>query len=326
MLPGCFHTGTTVPVRALCMGLDLAWFGGSRNDPDSRYDCLAAMLVDPLAGTTRMFMERIPLEQGDVDGQALVAAVDDILHRSSIGQDPVILALDAPLLAASEVPLGRQKAWRRIEHVFTEARRTLDASVPKDPGWAPVLQPGVPIPSRVLSIRGVLSSNRGFRPWMPEEAQLSGRLFFETYPSGTLWMARRQGGYSGRDAREVRGYKKLRGRTLTGVALEALVTGVLAPLSGVLSADRIWREFIDYLLCWMVQDSKLQCLGGYRGGKLVDDVIDAALCLAAAMGYLFGDVLAFVDPEYPEDGHILIPGAHFGSFPGTYSRQSDRSV
>lgn len=73
----------------------------------------------------------------------------------------------------------------------------------------------------------------------------------------------------------------------------------------------IWEEFVkNNLLTWMLQDTTWQTRDKkYRGGKLLDDVIDTGICLATAVSYVYGGFHVWQDQNCPEDGHIIGPGS-----------------
>ena len=66
---------------------------------------------------------------------------------------------------------------------------------------------------------------------------------------------------------------------------------------------------VQKLICLMLQRKDWGKDGNYRGGKLLDDVVDSAICLATALSYANGFAHVWYDPENPDDGHIIGPGA-----------------
>ena len=65
----------------LCIGLDIAWFGGSRNDPSSRYDFLAIALIDSNLRVKKVDCLRIHLENHDLDAENTFAELIALIEK-----------------------------------------------------------------------------------------------------------------------------------------------------------------------------------------------------------------------------------------------------
>ena len=81
--------------RSLCIGLDIAWFGGSKNDPDSRFDCIASMEIGGI-DLPRLNLERVALgKERDPDSKQTLEAIAALIQQYP-GVDEIVFAIDAP--------------------------------------------------------------------------------------------------------------------------------------------------------------------------------------------------------------------------------------
>jgi len=131
----------------LCIGLDIAWFGGSVNDKDSQFDCLGAVFISPHAEQAISTLIRVPLKNRDSDAVQLLVAIDELLRKYQRIQR-VVFALDAPIQAVdrglpdrSPRPLPGSVKRRACENYFDEQCRHLQKSLIGDNGWRPKIQP-----------------------------------------------------------------------------------------------------------------------------------------------------------------------------------------
>lgn len=293
----------------LCIGLDIAWFGGSKGNPDSQYDCVVAAVVSPDPITTHLDIQRVPLIGRDPDAALTACAVGRLIDRYASQVQRIVLGIDAPLLSTQIIPSGRERAWRAADRVLSDTRRAIDQFVGGSNGWHPILQPGAPLTPRVLHLIERLSHQHGFGVWNTANVQHD-RLAIEVFPSEAIWALKRLGGYvEHQNADLIRGYKKLKGVALAEGDVRNLVQGVLSPVGSIIGFEEGWQMILDSSLSWLLADPEwTQGVDGYRGGKLLDDAIDSLLCLAAAIGYAKGESHVYVDNSNADDGHIIGPG------------------
>jgi len=297
----------------LCIGLDIAWFGGSKADPDSQHDFLAWLHLvpgsPPLPGWSR-----VRLADRDPEARQILSVVGDLLGRHPASR--VVFGIDAPLQESpgrnlperAPLPKAGEVARRRGEDRFGEARRRIDEARGGAGGWHPNLQPGAPLAPRVRRFREGLEA-MGFRAWTPSDAAHP-RLLLECFPAEAIWCTRVSGGYPPEATPAgVKAYKSVRRRILTSGEVESLVGTVLRPLADATGLGGAWNEVVDATLAWMLRDASWRTAdGGYRGGKLLDDAVDTLLCLATAASYAHDLAHVWHDPEAPDDGHICGPG------------------
>ena len=302
----------------LCIGLDVAWFGGSAGNPDSQYDCVAAAhLSSGSAETPRMHCEfsRISLIDRDPQAAQLLQALTDLLqqHRTATR---IILAVDAPLqviprphlAARSAIPATGTVERRACENHFSRQRQRIDQNAGGSRGWHPNLQPGAPLAPRVMHLLAGLQQH-GFSVWTPDHHQDS-RLVCECFPAEAIWAMKRLDRYAAHlTATQVKAYKKQQGKSLAAEDITHLVHTALDAFATDTGIPSKWYALVQRALDWLQADPTWQTFDGYyRGGKLLDDVVDSLLCLATALSYAHGQAHVWQDEQQPDDGHIIGPG------------------
>ena len=100
----------------------------------------------------------------------------------------------------------------------------------------------------------------------------------------------------------------MRGTQLSEVDVRNIVSAVLSPVGSIISYARGWDIIQESALNLMLSDVMMGQGGVYKGGKLLDDVIDSLLCLAAAVAYAKGESHVYVSGLNLDDGHIIGPG------------------
>lgn len=310
------HARAESPV--LCIGLDIAWFGGSAGKPQSQYDCLAAVYLGPGTVSTalaRSAFRRIHLVDRDPEARLLLDAITGLLQEFT-PVPRVLLAIDAPLQALSRPHLEPRcaktvtgKVVRRAceNHLSTERQR-LDRDAGGCQGWQPNIQPGAPLAPRVIHLLAGLAQ-QGFTVWTPAD-QCHDRLMLESFPAEAIWAMRRQGQYPALlTVQDVKAYKRQQRKLLTAAQVQALVHATLDSFADATGNAPRWRALVDAALTWMLADVTWKTPDGhFRGGKLLDDVVDSLICLATALSYHAGLVHVWQDSAQPEDGHIIGPG------------------
>jgi len=302
----------------LCIGLDIAWFGGSAGNRDSQYDCIAAAhLTAGTAQTPQMRCEfsRIALVDRDPQAVLLLQALTDLLRRYDT-TTRIILALDAPvqtaprphLLPRIALPTKGTVVRRASENHFSRHRQRIDKIAGGSAGWQPNIQPGAPLAPRVISLLQGLQQ-QGISLWTLGN-QHDNRLLLECFPAEAIWAMKRLGQYHAKlSAEEVKSYKKQQGKALTANDVRSLVHAALDAFAASTGQPMLWESLLESALTWMLADETWQTKPGlYRGGKLLDDVVDTMICLATAMSYALGHAHVWRDPAHADDGHIIGPG------------------
>lgn len=297
----------------LCIGLDIAWFGGSATRRDSQYDCIGSVLIGREVSRPRLTLTRVPLDRRDPDASLTLAAITTLLaQHKNVGQ--VVFALDAPIQAlerglperASQPAAGSIRR-RACESFLSRQRQIIDAQAQGGNGWHPNIQPGAPLAPRVQALLNGLRE-LDFVLWTPGDHDAR-TLVIECFPSEAIWAAKRLGNYrEDITAACARAYKR-QGRThLMADQVQRLVHDVLDGFARPSGDARLWNIFVNAALRWMLDDETWQANGLYRCGKLLDDVVDTMICLATSLSYAHGCAHVWRDPQHPSDGHIIGPG------------------
>ena len=292
--------------ETLCIGLDIAWFGGSKGDSKSQYDCLGTVVISPGGVQQKPNIRRVKLIDRDYDSKQLLQAVDELLGEyESI--EKVIFALDAPIQAIERGLPERQPVPLKGTIKRRACENSLDRSISGNDGWRPKIQPGAPLAPRVISVLAGLKK-RGFTLWTREKKH-SSKLIIECFPSEAVW-AVKQLGYYPKDAIAacVKAYKKQEGVFLSARQVELLVHDVLDAFGPATGNAELWSGIVGETVDWLLNDPTWQKSGQYRGGKLFDDVVDTMICLATSLSYAYHTAHAWQDTQQPNDGHIIGPG------------------
>ncbi|HEY8750769.1 MAG TPA: hypothetical protein VIM11_22485 [Tepidisphaeraceae bacterium] len=321
--PNFEHTNDYVasPDGVLCIGLDLAWWGGSRNDPDSRNDALSYLFLRD-GNATEIEATRISLGNTfnggangftpncDPNADLVLGAIEAILIKHQ--PTHVVLAVDAPLAAAArqlpprlKVPGPGTLARREPENILAAAI----ATGPADWRQGCNIQPGAPLCPRVANLVNGLVARCGFGLY-GHGGPVPKRCLIECFPSAAIWAIGCQGHYgvlSSRDAREYKTFDNC------FYPWHSLVRAVNQHLFGFIPAIgvpgpvvRSWIAALSGKLLWdalLVEPTG--CL--MRGGKLFDDVLDSVNCLLTAVSFASNSAHVWVG-NIPADGHIIGPG------------------
>lgn len=298
--------GCTAFVPSLCIGLDMAWHGGSKKDPASQQDVVLAVSRTSISETPELQILRLRLVDRDPEARQLLKAVSDASEAHCSSNLRLFIGVDAPLQAKQRP--DQRWTYRASDRALSEGRMAVDRRQGGSLGWHPKLQPGYPIPPRVQALVNGLQSAELARIWQPQCNGAQG-ILLESFPSEALWSARTKGLYPISMAAEVKAYKKQRGQWLEASRVRSLVETVLLPLGGFLAIPTMWASLVEQLIDWLLSDPNWEQEGRYRGGKGLDDAVDSAICLLIALCASEGNAHAWFDPEHPEDGHIVGPGS-----------------
>lgn len=305
-------TGYASTGETLCIGLDVAWFGGSAKDSNSRYDFLAAGILDASGAVTQVASHRVPLLNRDRDAKITSAKLQQVFNGLGQGRR-ILLAIDAPLQASmrdlpvrAPVPTKGSVQRRACENTLSCKREKIDKAFGGANGWHPNIQPGAPLAPRVQALLDGLSGT--LTVWTPDAAH-EPRIAIECFPAEAIWAAKRLDWFpQGVTAEMAKAYKKQKGKQLSVQEVRDIVEGILCPFGQVCEGsqwqDRVVRPLLEYILA----DSGWRKLENYPGGKMLDDVVDSMICLATAVSYASGNAHVWHDRSVPDDGHIIGPG------------------
>ena len=158
----------------------------------------------------------------------------------------------------------------------------------------------MPLAPRVQILVRKLENDRKFRCWSSMQPALahgnpSGNApgtIIECFPAEAIWAAKRLDCYKDSSAAVVKSYKRQKGVKLEADDVKCLAEKVLLgfeKLTGLSQWPGIVQTLIDQMLdreeFWVRQPAGSPPKRQYRGGKLLDDVVDSAICLATAISY-----------------------------------------
>jgi predicted RNase H-like nuclease len=137
------------------------------------------------------------------------------------------------------------------------------------------------------------------------------KLVIECFPAEAIWAMKRLNRFpEEHTAAMVKSYKNQEGSTLTGQQVAALTCNVLNGFAADSGYPAAWSVLVEHAIDWMCSDATLQeAPGQYRGGKLLDDVVDSMICLATSLSYAHGRHHVWQDIGRRDDGHIIGPGS-----------------
>lgn len=331
--------------EVLAIGVDVTWWGGSPVDPSSQTETIAWARRDAWGTFRELGFERVDLRPAatrDPDDGVANADADAALlfHRlmaviAQHASTPVVLALDAPLLAhpRRELPPRARRYPREVgdEQADTSdalaklldakklAFRACETAVHEQVArsrthWRSIyLQPGAPIPPRIAALVETMRRS-GFAMYEGPGAALAPRVVLECFPNEALWATEvLTNAFNDFTFRQARLYKRL--GELSDVwprsVLRAVVRECLGPVAAIAGLTDP-KPLFEALDAFMDRDP-LVALGprARRVGKLFDDAIDSVVALLTAIAFANGR--AHVHMGAPTDGHIVGPGS---SHPG----------
>lgn len=299
--------------KTLCIGLDLAWYGGSKNDRWSQYDVVSAAAINA-ADDVVPFWRRVSLRrkdnrecERDVCARQTLTAIKEIVSAYGSEDTRIVLAVDAPLAESGEMPRNGRKRRRACEQILSTHRMAIDKAAGGARGWHPTIQPGAPIPPRVSKLVAGLR-DLGFALWNEQTAS-AGRLLLEVFPSEAIWATHHLVGYGDLTATQVREYKKQKRNRLNEEAVREFIKTVLRPMGAATRNSFRFERIVSGITADILKDGSWRFDDGtYRGGKPLDDAVDSLICLAVAISYAGGNAHVWTSEASPEDGHIIGPG------------------
>ncbi len=297
----------------LCIGLDIAWFGGSQNNHASKFDFIVAALIEPKNGLINFDCQRIRLMDRDPEAELTFHALNEIIANFNGKFEQVVVAIDAPLQATPRNLPPRQPLAdsgtiqrRACEEVLNLHRKNIDRACGGSKGWHPNIQPGAPLAPRIEALLNKIGNT--FDLWTQEHSN-SPKLLIECFPAEAIWAAKRMGWYPANiNAIQAKAYKKQKGNILTAQNVTDLITTTLWPFGNTCDQS-VWNRVVNHLLVAILGDNDWRNNDCYPGGKMLDDVVDSMICLTTAIGYTTGIAHVWHDQNHPNDGHIIGPGA-----------------
>ncbi|MEX1027923.1 MAG: hypothetical protein WD049_07945 [Candidatus Paceibacterota bacterium] len=305
----------------LCIGLDIAWFGGSKSNPDSKYDCIGSVVVGGESGEDEFNLTRVSLgKDRDPDAAKTLEAIQELLDPYLPNGTPIVFSLDAPIQARDRQPPlpvrqpslkkgEKGKIERRASDNRLEAgRKRIDKAHGGSSGWNPNIQAGAPLAPRVEKLLAGLKK-LGFELWSPESHAAS-RLVIECFPAEAIWAAKCMDGFrTDITAPCAKAYKKQKGVRLASEQVHKLTEDVLHAFSIPSGDETMWPALVTNAINWMLEDRTRRTPDDlYRGGKLLDDVVDTMICLATALSYSRRNAHVWFASDNIDDGHIIGPG------------------
>jgi hypothetical protein len=315
------NQASTSLARTVCLGMDLAWWGGQPREKASCWDALVGHEV----GSLTPWHQRIDLRAApnaaaktdpcvpnyDASADLLVEALGKELRRlQDAGASRFLLAIDAPLTTTQGSLPPRPRAAKEGETVglprscdllVNQTKRALAGPWQR----AVQIQPGAPLCPRVGRLVERITGDLGFTCWdgqTPLNA-LPERTLIEIFPAEAIW-ALGVGGFFNRDAPDsIRLYKCLEGSHVTREDASAWASrplnGFVPLLKGILDV----APAIETLVEWACEDATPD--GTLVLTKRYDDLVDSGIAWLTALSFLHGDSHVFVAPD--SDGHIVGP-------------------
>lgn len=324
------YAAVALATPILCLGIDVAWWGGQRNNSESQRDTIvyttinAGIAADLIFRPVNLSVAANPKRSdptepnNDADGSILGKAVSSIIKEHEGKCSRFMLALDTPVEAAHRpTQPARIKAGKKGEKTGAERRqceRELEAykkSLRKrfaGTGWNASLkvQSGSPVSPRMRCLLGQAEMD-GFSFWR-KGCPAHDRQLIEIFPSEAIWSLGVQGRYPGRSSSEVRAYKrsepkrvaKPEARDQAMATLSGFTQLFDSPLVSHLPAPR-WAEQIADYACGVALDDG----GTVSKGKGFDDPIESGIALLTGIAFLVGNFHAWGDGS---DGTVVGPG------------------
>lgn len=304
----------------LCIGLDIAWFGGQEKVENSQYDFLVAALIAPKSTKFQIEQRRVRLVDRDPKAELICEAVKELL-KSFDNYERIVFAVDAPLQSAERKELSTRKSVptkgsvkrRACDEYLSCKRKAIDKAAGGASGWHPNIQPGAPLAPRIEHfIQGL---PKELRLWTPSNSGHK-KLAIECFPAEAIWAAKRMNWFPASvKATGAKNYKKQKGISLTASQVTKFVKTTLDPFANACPKG-LCNKMVEYVLAEILADEEWKKNRRYPGGKMLDDVVDSMLCLATAISYATTNAHVWHDANHPTDGHIIGPGNMLKSLTG----------
>ena len=344
-VPPWVSAGGPIQGNVLCLGIDVAWWGGQagKSNKATRSECLA--IAKRLDGCWQpLAIRRIDLTpknnddaknddkvaNADAKAELLAEAIRQIVNeaRGDWGDEfSVVVAADVPLRATERKHLPEpsrsrdprdKKAKKKDDkkHPPVAAKRQCDiawseAKKAHDDQWRDFqILPGAPLYPRVRCLIKQLEG-MGFTLLKQPNDAPNKRVAIEVFPNEVLWSAGVLGHTDSLNASAIRAYKKI-GKakaTLPSAAFLAICETTLYPAMRVAGLPNDvqddWHQTVVNHLRAEGILTDAPSVG--RTGKKFDDCIDSFLSLMAGVAFADGRAHVHLGEDH-EDGHIVGPG------------------
>lgn len=309
------HCEIEIEMPVLCIGVDLAWFGGGGKNKESRKETIA--WSQKVGGDwskpefRRINLNDLAVEDADEttpnadpEGKLLVEAIMKEVATAEI--ENVVIALDAPLLAKERCLESRFKKPKKGQVERRDCDKAFGVAISSSPkGWKdPKVQPGAPLPSRISAIVAKMEENE-FSVFQTKKNSPP-RLLIECFPNEVLWSAGVQGECPDMDYKTIAAYKRV-GKNKASFPIQMLkeiATLAIEPCVNLLPVET--AEWTSAYWNWLSKDKTIVKEKIGVAGKAFDDSVDSLLSLVAAVSFVENQ--AHIHEGDPDDGHIIGPG------------------
>ncbi len=312
-------------IPTLCIGVDVAWWGGSAKHRVSQRDTVVYATIS-WDGSSDLNFEVVDLSRRpnarcaeptepnfDASGELLAEALSNIVEEHRGHCRRCVVALDTPLEARIR-PNQPPRVKAAVKGAATGAERrqcereldAFKATLPGKSTWHNDLriQSGSPVPSRISRLVQRLVQADAFKPWGQDRSSHPHQII-EIFPSEAIWWLGVSELYRGLLPAEVRAYKQHSCK----IAVQEAKEQAIRPLSGfksVLERQTMpvsqWIEQIAGYACNVACDGQT---GVVSKGKGFDDPIESGIACLTAIAFALGEYHVWGDGT---DGTIVGPG------------------
>jgi len=307
----------------LGIGVDVAWWGGSRKSKDSRAEAIA-FSVRRRGEWNDLKIEQIDLNplfnenadawtpNADADATLLATALERVISQHT-DLDRIAIALDVPILAQNRGLAPAKKANAKGERggVPRQCDRAWITARSSSPvGWAGVkILPGAPTVPRCDALLKKLRE-QGFEVFGLCEADHN-RQLIECFPNEIVWSIGALGIDTILRPDSFQQYKRLGkknlplARDLFHASWRRTVQRSMEIAGASSALVKCWtgqfEAWLESSACFNIEHQI-----GFTG-KSFDDAVESVLSLTAAMAFADGTAHIHRGTD-PEDGHIIGPG------------------
>lgn len=293
-------------IHTLCIGIDLAWFGGSKGKRNTQND--GVTIIGLANDDVFLDAKHVKLPDRDPSAAEIASKIFVIVDRYT--PERVIVSIDAPLspdpgdLIRPPLPGKGQVKRRGCERALANGLSQIGNSAGSG-RWRPRVQPGWPIPKRAQNVVRHLYG-KGYQLFRVG-AEIPDFVIIECFPAEAIWAAKVLGMYEGMDANHGKYYKN---RKKDSFSSEQIIEFGCIPLGGILAVSGTTIERQNRIL----QDAKSELTKVYplKSGKLFDDVVDSMICSISALAFINGAAHIWYNPDGSSepfgDGFIIGPG------------------
>ncbi len=336
-LPQFVRACEKVQGRVLCLGVDVAWWGGQTGTShrSTRSECIAyALRSNERWG--ELLIDRVDLNESynpDADEFTPNADPEAALLLERLGVvldthqdvDKVVLAFDVPLMARHRPDLTKPPKTRDAGSkggVNRQCDSAWQKEKKKSPeGWKDIkILAGAPLVPRLEKlVEGLMELNVTIYKH-PFEGK-SKRFAIECFPNEVIWSSGILGNAANFSSASLLAYKRLGQKNirLPSDIFDAIWQHTLKPaLKTALLDDQTQTRWLETIAEFLRKDGVItEKPPEGKSGKKFDDAIDSVLSLTAAIALANGAAHVHQGDE-AEDGHIVGPG-----LPDSDSLQAD---